>query len=330
MTNLRTNLDTYRVIAETLELLRSLTRTVLERDYGNAWEAQAIPEPMRSFLEQRRDREATIQWRLPDSHDLLDFAGFENLSEIILACEPLAQAFATVSRDCDLLRARFLELDAIQNRIAYVRPVSDIELEFVVSFSERLRRVAVPSVRSDAPRPAAAGRAPAAPPATPLQEAVEVSDPAEPAAAAGTGATVGQAPSGGTVTAAPASDAERTPVVPHVGTKELEKALSDGHDDQILAALYAEVTKVAEALWSETAALSTPAWDRVREASWYEKSFSKLGLKPLSDFYDLHRQVGRRLADGASRTDVQEMLQERRFGEVLMALRELFRKHLVR
>jgi len=332
MSNLRTNLDTYRVVADILEMIRSVTRKVLTEQHGNAWEEVGIPQPMRGFLEQRRDREATIQWRLPDSHDLLDFAGFENLAEIILATKALEQAFSIVSHDSDLLRARFLELDAIQNRIAYIRPVSEVELEFAVSFSERLRRVGTSAPKAHEVRPSANA------PAEALEEAVEapaeepdtsVIEPAPESdrkGRAGAPEKDAKAPDTGTK----AKGKEKAPAVAHISTKDLERAIQEGRDEPILTALYNEVTRLAEALWSETSALSTPSWDRVRESEWYERSFSRLSLKPVSDFYALHQQAGHRLADGASRTELQELLQERRFGEALMGMRELFRKHLVK
>lgn len=332
MNNLRTNLDTYRVVAEVLEMIRAVTRKVLTKQHGEAWEEMGIPQPMRGFLEQRRDREATIQWRLPDSHDLLEFAGFENLAEIILSNKTLERAFSAVSHDSDLLRARFLELDAIQNRIAYIRPVSDVELEFVVSLSERVRRVT-----PEAPQPVPVA-SPGAESQGVLDEAIEAPDTAAPAASQH-GATESRAatqPARDTAAAPPEEPAPRerskgkAPAVPHVSTKELEAALQEGRDETVLMALYNEVTRLAEALWSEASALSTPVWDRIRESEWFKRSFSRLSLKAVSDFYALHRDAGRRLAEGASRTELQELLQERRFGEVLMTMRELFRKYLVK
>jgi hypothetical protein len=320
------NLETYRAMAETMQLLRRLVREVLRQAHGEEWQERGIPPAIHGFLSQRREREASIQWRLAADVDLLDFAGFENLGETILADPDLSELFATVAGGRDLLRGRFIELDTIQARVAYVRPLSDAELEFVVSFNERLRKVDLERRRP----PASLGG----------------NDPQHrTAAAAGTALSAPSAGGGG-------GGSEPTPALDHfvparssappvgggeastgdtkVTRKALAAALAKNETVTVLTALYQEVTGLAEALWVDARVAASPAWDAVRESKWYGVNFSKLGLKVVSDFYDTQRSIADLIASGADSSTVRQTLQERRFGELLLALRELFKRHLVR
>jgi hypothetical protein len=333
MGKLELNVETYRVIAETLLQLRATTRALLQSCYGDAWQERGMPEPLRGFLDQRRAREAAIQWRLLERVDLLDFAGFENIAEVVSACPSLIAAFAPVSPDADLLRARFVELDSIQARVAFARPVTESEMEFVVSFSERLRRVPIEVARNadDEPvgpdvRPSVAGRERAA---EPVRQPIAAPSPSPPASsprvrASAPSPTAAVAPERSGTVKPTASTVAKT-----ISATELAHALDAGNTALVLTALYAEVTRLAELLWEEGIAGHASQWEIVRETRWYNESFSHLQLKALSDFYDLHRDVGERAANGGSRTEIQEMLQQRRFGEILLALRELFRRFLV-
>ncbi len=135
------NLDAYRLAAECLFRIRQLMRETLKAAHGDEWVQEGIPEELCEHLSSRRDREASINWHLSESADLLDYTGFANIYDIIAANEPLLVLFSSLAPDPNVLRIRFLELDTILNRIAYVRPVADTEMGFLVSFDERIRRL---------------------------------------------------------------------------------------------------------------------------------------------------------------------------------------------
>ena len=113
-----------------------------------------------------------------------------------------------------------------------------------------------------------------------------------------------------------------------VSPSRLREALAAGDEATVLAGLYGEVTAIADGLWSDTSCPSPRLWEVVRESSWYSENFTSLGLKPLSDFYDLAHSARERLLTGISRKQLQDFLKEHNFAQILLALRDLFRSRL--
>jgi hypothetical protein len=342
MAKLETNLDACQLSSEILLRLRKVIRETLRTTYGKDWEQGGIPEEIREFLTQRQAREASINWNLSDTVDILDFAGYINIYEVIAATPTLHQRFLPLAPDASLLRIRFLELDTILNRIAYARIISEADLGFLASFEDRLKKIlsGPPPAVEEAPAPAAASppkaskttptRATPPPPASarraapaPASEspAAPASEPPAPEPAEDSAATE-----------PPPARLEPAPVpapAPPVGPKELEDALRREDNKTILTALYQEVTALADGLWNgAVASLQAKAWEKVRESQWYHDRFAKLSLKPISDFFQLFDTAKEKTLAGTSRTDLQEFLKEHNFVQVLLALKDLFRTHM--
>jgi hypothetical protein len=348
MPKLDHNLDAYRLAAAALERMRAMLRRHLEAAHGPNWEKDGIPPEPRDFLVQRRDRENAVKWNSSSGVDLLDFAGFVNLYEVLSSHPGLHSGFSRLVPDPHALRIRFLELDTVLNRIAYARPVSESDMELLLGFDERLRALV-----ADLPVDASAGGVAREEPPAPAKPAKAAPHPAEepakptPApAAAAPPAEQPAAPPPPTAKPRPQEPKERPargqggghptssgsiPVVltkevvaPSV-SKEFEAALRRGDDQAVLTALYQEITSLAEKIWSDAASARSPIWEAVRESSWYENRFSGLRLRVVSDFYDLLRTAQERLATGNTRTDLHEFLKDRNFAQLLMDLREFFR-----
>ncbi|HUK12268.1 MAG TPA: hypothetical protein VLW17_03120 [Thermoanaerobaculaceae bacterium] len=364
MGRIDTHLDACRLSSEILQRLRKVIREVLRAEFAEAWERDGIPAELHGHLSQRQAREMSINWNLSDSSDLLDYAGFANLYEIINGSPSLLQRFLPLAPDANVLRIRFLELDTILNRIAYARAVSDADLGFLASFDERFKKGASAAPGGEAasvrpprsappakPESASAPRggnpspaktappattAPAAAPPTPAPAAPptpapvsEVANPApEPAAPPAAEPAANDTPSA--VAAKPARSATTTPVaLPSVDAHELAEALRRGEPKLVLTALYHEVTALADGLWNGSPSSSPlSSWERVRESNWYHENFVRLGLKPVSDFFGLYETAQDKLRGGSSHGDLQEYLKEHNFVQVLLALKELFRQHL--
>jgi hypothetical protein len=341
------NLDAYRIVAECLHRVRQLLRDALRVEHGDSLDEESIPAELRGYLTQRRAREASINWHLMDSCDLLDYAGFANIYDIIATNPGLMDRFASLAPDPNVLRIRFLELDTILNRIAYVRSVSDTEMGFLVSFDERLRRL--PSESGQARGAARGGKeeaattSPAAEPAKlPASSLQDASEPASPPRSKASEPPPGKekerekgkaipppvaAESAPKETGKAATGREKPAPAP-VNGKDVQDALRDGNEPNVLSALYHEITALADGLWSQAAPAAPKVWEQVRESTWYQEHFASLGLKPVSDFYALVDEARDRLLAGTSRSDIQEFLKERNFAQVLLSLRELFKHHL--
>jgi hypothetical protein len=334
MTKLDTNLDACQMSSEILLRLRKIMRESLRTIHGNEWEATGIPTEIREYLTQRQAREASINWNLSDAVDILDFAGFVDLYEVMAANPQLLQRFLPLAPDPSVLRIRFLELDTILSRIAYARPISESELGFLVTFEDRLKKSA------SAPLPAIE-EVPAAPPPRPGRTAAAPTPPPKvvppspsPAAPAPRGGSPDPQPKAALQKPASPSKPEPEPAaVPvaaePVGPQELESALKRNDNKVILTALYQEVTALADGLWNgSVASLQARTWEQVRESQWYHDLFGKLGLKPISDFFGLFDAAKGRMGAGSSRNDLQEFLKDHSFVQVLLGLKDLFRTHM--
>ena len=337
MPKLDTNLDACRLSSEILLRLRKILREAMASLHGQGWEETGIPVEIREFLLQRQAREASINWNLSDTVDVLDFAGFLNLYEIIVANEFVVQRFLPLAPDPSVLRIRFLELDTILNRIAYARPITEGDLGFLVSFDDRLRKTSTaaptpeeiaaakskpqrvtpgpplaveiltpppprPSPPEPRPAPERTKRVPAPPPPAAPPEPEPVPEPAVEA------------------------DAAAPPAQEVLGPKELEAALKRADDKAVLAALYQEVTALADGLWNGSIqSQQAKTWEKVRESQWYHDRFAKLGLKPISDFFGLFETAKEKMSAGIAKNDLQDFLKEHNFVQVLLALKSLFK-----
>jgi hypothetical protein len=331
MTKLDTNLDACQMSSEILLRLRKIMRETLRAIHGKEWETTGIPQEIREYLTQRQAREASINWNLSDAVDILDFAGFLNIYDIMEANPQLLQRLLPLAPDASVLRIRFLELDTILNRIAYARPISESELGFLVTFEDRLKKTTSgppPAVeQAPAATPAKPAKAPSAPPPAPKAPPATPPAPAAdnvPSPEAKGAAQKPQAPS----PPPPEVAAPPAPAAP-IGPQELDNAIKRDDSKVILTALYQEVTALADGLWNgSVASLQARTWEKVRESQWYHDKFGKLGLKPISDFFGLFDTAKEKMGAGTSRNDLQEFLKDHSFVQVLLALKDLFRQHM--
>lgn len=340
MTTTDYRLEAYRIITDNLTRIRGVLREALQQLHGPGWEAVVEPSDRRTFLAQRREREISINWRRTTVDDLLQYGNFSDLYEFVAADRRLLQHFAALASNEEVLRLRFLEVDAIFNRVAYARSISDSEMELLINFDERLRRLLdlpsaapmavevplhsppqTPSAKAPPSQPEPpAGQKPETRPPAPEKAPAAPQEPPPPEPRAKDTATRPSAP-----TAGPPGP---TPPPAMISPSRLREALQAGDDSTVLAGLYGEVTAIADGLWSDSSCPSPRLWEVTRESSWYSENFTRLRLKPLSDFYDLVNSARERLLDGMSRKQLQDFLKEHNFAQILLALRDLFRAHL--
>jgi hypothetical protein len=295
MAKLDLNLDAYRLIAELLHRLRKTVRQELRSQGGDAWE-ELLPQDLRLFLSQRRQREQGVSWFRTDNADLLDYASFADLAEILAATPSLLAKLdwlPATGREA-MLRVRFLELDTVFQRVAYARPVSELELELLTGLGERLRRSLEPAASAAEPAPPREKEKPSAP--------AQAKTPA---------------PAAATEKQGPALEARQ----------QLQQALEAGDTKAIMRALYGEVVATADLIFKEGRGPLCPVWETVRESSWYTANFSKLSLAPLSHFFDIVEDV-KELSGRVSRAEVLEAVRNRGFAETLLQLKELFQPFL--
>ncbi len=151
-------------------------------------------------------------------------------------------------------------------------------------------------------------------------------------AVSGNGASYAAARKPATPPPAAAPTKEEASDVPETtgqSSRRLDQALEEGNSQIILKELYREITYLAEGVWSCDVIPVPYTWNKVCASIWYEKSFSRLGLKPLSDFYSIINKIDERIQEGATREQLQELLKENHFAQVLLLLRDMFQRNRV-
>ena len=370
---LEQNIDAYRIVSEILGELRLAVRQRLEQIHGEEWYKKGLPEPVFKRLIASKEREKSIDWYEGQYQQIMDYAVFADLIEILEYNPEAIPAFMSLAPSTALLNARFLELDVMRAKLGRARPISETELSFLGTFHLRFRKAAQeaaedggemapprqetpPAEPEPKPEPAPEVTPEPAPPET------EVDDqPAAPAsrpqrtvqtdvesaattkaarkkseerahAAAGVEDDIptnvlredgGMADEGNGAAPAqhkgPVDEISKT-----IGPKKLEEALATNDHRTVLRELYREVTAIAEGVWSSEVTPAPLVWEQVTSSDWYERNFSRLGLQPLSVFYEVTAKVDKKVRAGAERKELQEFLKETNFAKTLLSLRDMF------
>jgi len=364
MADVEQNLDAYRILSEILQDLRNVLHAELEGRHGNEWYRVGLPEAVRQRLIERKEREKAIDWYENEYQQLIDFASFADILEILDVNPDLVPQLKAVTPSQPLLHARMMELEVMREKLAMARAISESELSFLGTFHMRIRK----ALDGPAPPPRRSEEKPALQAVPqPEKKADDENTPEKKAKGEvkpeeddggqdeapkkkstrpkmktriGRSRTFGGSASSTT----PAPAAAQTTLVteeeldePEPEPKEAQEAsgnanalavaLDEGDNTTVLRALYKEVTGLAEGIWNSDPELTPAVWPRVREHTWYEESFSKLGLKPLSDFFEILVRIREQVNSGLSKDDLQRFLKEQNFAKVLLALRDMFQKN---
>jgi hypothetical protein len=359
------NLDAYRVIAEILTDLRPLVRERLESRHGKEWFRDGIPEAIFERLIENKEEEASIDWYENRYQEVISYAVFPDLFEIITANEGLFDPILKLAPSPSLLNTRFLELEVMRSKIGRARQISEAEINFLTSFHLRFRR-AVAELTGTEPPPLPERKTPeSAAKVDDVQPEVEVVSDDEPedtpqpeadpdetktvvseardksgrppmrlaSPTAGSEPESGAAPEAEPPPAETAEEAEgddkesAEPAQRETPGSIVKRGMENGDDQAVLRELYREVTGIAEVIWTTNELPTTAIWDRVSTNAWYEANFSKLDLRPLSDFYELILQIKNKRKAGASKSDIQSFLNDSKFATILLALRDMFQKN---
>ena len=370
---LEQNIDAYRIVSEILGELRLTVRQRLEQIHGEEWYRKGLPEDVFNRLIAAKEREKSIDWYEGQYQQIMDYAVFADLLEILEHSPEAFSSFTSLAPSTALLNARFLELDVMRAKLGRARPISETELSFLGTFHLRFRKAAQeangeadevsPSSKRPKEQPEVIPPDPV--PVTPPEPAKETPQPApsgRPQRAVQTDidapatTTVGKAPekvdNDSKVVASTSNveediatdetpveigDAEEADAPPPSGTegpvdeiskaigpKKLDEALSANDHRTVLRELYREVTSIAEGVWSSEITPAPLVWEKVTASDWYELNFSRLGLQPLSVFYEVTAKVDKQVRAGADRKELQVFLKETNFAKTLLSLRDMF------
>jgi hypothetical protein len=139
---LEQNIDAYRIVSEILGELRLTVRQRLEKIHGEEWFRKGLPEDVFKRLIAAKEREKSIDWYEGQYQEIMDYAVFADLIEILEHNPEAFPAFLGLAPSTALLNARFLELDVMRAKLGRARPISETELSFLGTFHLRFRKAA--------------------------------------------------------------------------------------------------------------------------------------------------------------------------------------------
>ena len=111
---LEQNIDAYRIVSEILGQMRVTIREVLERVYGDEWYRLGFPTEVFERLVAAKEREKSIDWYEGQYQQIMDYATFPDLIEILEKNADHFPEFVNLAPSRALLQARFLELDVMR------------------------------------------------------------------------------------------------------------------------------------------------------------------------------------------------------------------------
>ena len=336
------NLDAYRTLGDILTALRVALRTELEKEFGPQWFAAALPAGILNRLVERKEKEKAVNAFDDSYYSLLEYADFEDLKEICLAhptTVPFLKAFGGNRQIC---LTRFMELQGLHEKLAGLRTINKAELSFLQHLVRRLHQTVDlsaypepdrsmwaerPDGGNDRPRATSDAPAPAAEPASAPAPA-----PQAPVAPVAIGVRRPEAPSPVPEPTPPAPappHLAQTPAAPSAPGRlsVLEQALQNGEDKTILAALLTEVRQLSEHITDSQGPTTPPVLDMVSESPWYARRYAALGMRPMSDFYNLYLALRERLNDGAGNQELESFLQAHAYQQVMMAVGVFFQQN---
>jgi hypothetical protein len=356
------SIEAFRIVGEILTTLRVSLRSGLEAGFGPRWFETAMSRELFGRLVARKERERAVNSFNDSYFTLLDYADFLDLQEICLAHPQAAPFLKAFGGNPQIWQARFLELQSLRDKLAGLREVNDAEVSFLQHLVRRLnqtvpstngtepdrsvwgersaaspaaaspREVASPSQSSDVPGPATQPGG-AAPKASPADASPPVARPAAQLApiapAADTTAPPPVARPAPVPGPAPDPAPSRRSGNGNGGSEDLDAALAGGDDKVVIAALYREVLKLSEHIMDSRCPMASPIWDKVTESAWYSRRFSTLGLRPVSDFYNLYQAVRERIREGGTDQELQFFLQAHAFQQVVLAVGVFFHQNKV-
>lgn len=359
VTDLESNVRAYRVMAEMLVGLRKIILHGLRKQSGDRWASEGCPSQVYERLVERKERELAVERFAPEYEDLMSFATFGDLAEIIQANEALAGLLRNLAPSPEVLCARLIDLETLRAKLARAIPLNPDELSLLTRYSTHLRDTLAGARRKtrrgggrDAGReegaaPRGSGHEPAtdapeqgapvaaAPEAEqpPIPEVAAVGgppaaerEPPAPAASPEVHAEVVRPAAAEPPRAAPAPSAAAPSALDPEGLAEgVQEAMVDEDDREVLRLLRREAIATAEAMYRGEGDIPARGWQEVERDGWLGRRREELALAPLEQFHELRQQYEeRRRSPGSAEEDPRALLAERGFPKLLLALREMF------
>ena len=108
------NIQAYRTIAEVLISFRKIMLRGLQRQSGSEWYRDGCPPEVYSRLVDRKETELAIERSSLEYQDLMSFATFGDMAEIVDSNDELARLLKNMAPTRQVLCGRLSELESLR------------------------------------------------------------------------------------------------------------------------------------------------------------------------------------------------------------------------
>ncbi|WP_156390438.1 hypothetical protein [Rhizobium sp. Root1203] len=131
------SVEGYELFFEIEVVLRELITRNLEQQFGKKWLKQALPPDIRKRISDGLEYERSIPWAKLVPHSPLYYSDFPHL-RILIEMGGNWTLFAETFRNKDGVRVHLGELEAIRNKIAHLRYLTDRDLAYLRTARDRI------------------------------------------------------------------------------------------------------------------------------------------------------------------------------------------------
>jgi len=331
---------------------------------GELWYREGLPSDVFRRLVVRKENETPLDRFSGDYEELMTYANFRDLADIIVGNEVLKDRLTILEpRDGVSLLDRLHELEEMRRSISSKNPASDDDTARLQSYFDEFRS-AIKRGKNPARRPVPPPSPPVAKETVKqedetLESIFEADEPPPPEPTKRPGRLVVKVSSGGLRDAPPAPkpppesapvpepppsvasevgsmETPVTDVSTHPGSSQpeaigpveamegAERAIRDEDNGAILKALHVEVTEIADGMLRRDPKQGHPVWEMVVRRGWFEEKRDEFNLIPLEGFYSLADEFLETFASGAKSSELKTILAEAGFSKMLLEMREMF------
>lgn len=140
MTDLESNIQAYRTMAEVLIGFRKIVQRGLRRVAGESWHLEACPPGVYERLVERKESELAIERLASEDDDLMGFTTFDDLAEMVEYNDELAKLLRNLAPSREVLCARLSELEALRTKLARGQILGEEELTMLTNYNNNLHQ----------------------------------------------------------------------------------------------------------------------------------------------------------------------------------------------
>lgn len=135
------NVEAYHIVADMLVNLRRIMHRGLEKCAGKTWYLDACPPGIYENLISRKEREAAIDRFSRDYEQIINFATFSELAEILEFNSDLKVLLASLEPEGATLVDRLREMEIIRVKMAEARAFGDDDIEVLGEYHREFREL---------------------------------------------------------------------------------------------------------------------------------------------------------------------------------------------